>query len=375
MNIAIVGLGGVGAMAAWRAAEAGHRVLAFEQFHIDHDRGSSYGDSRVVRRVYTDALYTALMAEAYPLWDDLQRRFPDRELFCRTGGIYCGTAGSAGVQAAHAALVQADVAHDLLDAQACRSRFPAFACHDDEVALYEPSMGYARPSRCVRAAIGLAMAAGAKLFEHTAIVDIEPIASGLRLRIADGETVEVERLLIAAGPWTGPRLQQLGIALPLVVTRQTYVYLQPLRHPEEFEAGRFPIWIDDATLAYGFPRLGDVPGVKLANHGVRQPTTAAAVDRVVHEADRQVLRDYAQQRLPWLGPQVLYEKVCLYTNTPDEDFIIDAVPGLPGAFVIGGLSGHGFKFTPLLAQIGLELLTATCRRDLSRFGIARFETS
>src|SRR5205814_7538711 len=90
MRVLIIGVGGVGAMAAWRLAKAGHEVVALEQFRLDHDRGSSFGDSRIVRRVYPDALYTALMADAYSLWEELQACFPDQTLFVRPGGIFCG---------------------------------------------------------------------------------------------------------------------------------------------------------------------------------------------------------------------------------------------------------------------------------------------
>jgi len=372
MKIGIIGLGGVGIMAAWRAAEAGHHVAGFEQFQLDHDRGSSFGDSRVVRRVYTDPLYTDLMAGAYDLWHEFAARFPETELFHETGGIYFGQAGSPGVTSAEAALRAAGVLHEVLPAGECRRRFPAFSFQDDEVAVYEPSMGYARASLCVRAAAKLARQYGAELRENTTVAGLEPTSSGVRLVTGTGESAEFDRVLITAGPWTGPRLEELGVRLPLVVSRQTYVHLAPRERPEQFEIGAFPVWIDDSQWTYGFPRIGELPGVKLADHSHREPTTAGTVDRTVGEADRQKLRDYASRRFPWLSPEVVYEKVCLYTNTPDEDFLIDEVPGVPGAFLIGGLSGHGFKFVPLLGQMGLELMEGVQKRDLARFRLSRF---
>jgi glycine/D-amino acid oxidase-like deaminating enzyme len=155
--------------------------------------------------------------------------------------------------------------------------------------------------------------------------------------------------------------------------RKTYVHLEPERNLENFEAGRFPVWIDADSLAYGFPRLGEVPGVKIALHGGGDVVTPETVERAVLESDRAALHEYAARRFPDLSGRVVYEKVCLYTNTPDEDFIIDAVPGLPGAFFIGGLSGHGFKFGPLLGEIALGLLSdATMAYDLSRFSCTWF---
>jgi monomeric sarcosine oxidase len=376
MRVIIVGAGIVGTMAAWRLAQAGHDVQVFEQFGLDHDRGSSYGDSRIVRRVYTDALYTALMADAYPLWSELQSHFPDQELFSLPGGIFFGPRTHPQIAAAEEALNLSGVEYERLDAATCARRFPAVKLRDDEVALYEPSMGYVRASRCVRAAAMLAKRHGAQIHQHTPIEEVECGANGgLRVLNAKGEWLSADKVLICAGPWTQRYLARLGIAVALTVVRKTYLHLEPQRHHENFEASRFPVWIDADSLAYGFPRLGEVPGVKIALHGGGDVTTAETVDRAVQERDRIALHEYAARRFPDLSRHVVYEKVCLYTNTPDEDFIIDAVPDLPGAFFIGGLSGHGFKFGPLLGQIALALLTdAPTPYDLSRFACTRFSS-
>ncbi|HZO89416.1 MAG TPA: N-methyl-L-tryptophan oxidase [Chthonomonadaceae bacterium] len=376
MRVVIVGAGGVGAMAAWRLAKAGHEVIALEQFRLDHDKGSSYGDSRIVRRVYPDALYTALMADAYPLWDELQAQFPGEELCVRSGGLFFGPETHPLVQSAAQALAENDVDHEILSAEACARRFPAFALRPEEIALYEPSMGYARASRCVRAAAQLARQHGAQILEERRVESIEAAPEGLRVRTQAGETFTTDRLLLTAGPWTGPQLAKLGVQAPLVVTRQPYIHLQPARNAADFEPERFPPWIDaTAPITYGLPRLGDLPGVKIGLHDGGQITTPETVDRRVREEDRAAVRRYAAARFPWLSPEVVYEKVCLYTNTPDEDFIVDAVPGLPGAFVISGCSGHGFKFTPLLGQIAADLATGTpVPYELSRFRLARFDS-
>ena len=373
MRVLIAGLGVVGAMAAWRLARMGHEVIGFEQFGLDHDRGSSYGDSRIVRRVYPDPLYTNLMADAYPLWDELQARFPDEELFCRAGGLYCGPMGHPLIGQALEALKASGVEHELLNAVQVAQRYPAFSLAPDECAIYEPSMGYARASRCVRASARLARSQGADLREHTPIADIDTDAGGVRVTTQAGEVVAGDRLLLAAGPWTGPYLARFGVSVPLIVTRQAYIHLEPRKDAELFTSGRFPVWIDAATNYYGFPRLGDVDGVKIALHEHGEATTPQDADRHVHEAEIEATRAYALRRFPSLGDTVTYANVCLYTNTPDEDFIIDAVPGLPHTFVTAGLSGHGFKFAPLLGQILADLASDNpIAYDLTRFRIDRF---
>ena len=376
MRVLIIGVGGVGAMAAWRLAIAGQEVVAFEQFGVDHDRGSSYGDSRIVRRVYPDPLYTNLMADAYKLWDELQAQSPDEELFFRAGGVFVGPRAHPLIKQAKGALRAGGVDYEVLDKAECTRRFPAFVLDTDEVAVYEPSMGYARASNSVRAAARLAQQQGATVRENMSITDIKADASGVQLTTAAGETIRGDKLLLTAGAWTGPKLSELGVRVPLIVTRQPYIHLQPARHAEQFGVGRFPVWIDAGANFYGFPQLGDVPGLKIGLHNLGETTTPDTVNRDVTDADIQSTLQYARRRIPWLGNDVVYSKVCLYTNTPNEDFILGAVPGLPHTFVAGGLSGHGFKFTPLLGQILANFAMGKhVAYDLARFRLARFASA
>src|SRR5579862_1217944 len=315
LRVIVVGVRGVGAMAAWQLAQAGHDVIALEQFRLDHDLGSSYGDSRIVRRVYPDALYTALMADAYVLWYELQARFANEELFRPIGGLFFGEAIHPLVRQGAEALAHSGVAHEVLTAAECHRRFPAYALRDDESAVYEPSMGYVRASRCVRAAALLARQSGADIREGTPAVAIGRDGAGIQVTTAQGETLHADRLVINAGSWAGPLMAQLGLQLPLTVTRQVYIHLDPVRHAADFEVGRFPVFIDIVANAYGFPRLGDVPGVKVALNHQGVITTPDAVDRTVTEADRETIRRYVAGRFPDLaraGSVPCYEKVCLY---------------------------------------------------------------
>lgn len=361
-------------MTAWRLAAAGHKVTALEQFRIDHDRGSSYGDSRIVRRVYPDALYTRMMADAYALWAGLMRDSEDDSLFVQCGGLFFGQADNADLLDAEAALSSSDVPYERLDARECMRRFPAFRLDPEEAALYEPSMGYARASRAVRAAARLAVRSGADIREETPVIAIEDDSDGVRVVLATGERLEADRLVVSAGPWASPLLAPLGVHLPVTVTRQPYAHLEPAESPELFEPGRFPVWIDIAANAYGFPRMGDVPGVKIGSHDYGASTSPDVVDRAVRDRDSATILDYSARRFPKLGRTLAYQKVCLYTVTPDNDFIIGALPGHERVVLISACSGHGFKFTPLLGEIAACLATDCHRKiDLTRFRLSRFD--
>lgn len=378
MRVLIIGVGGVGAMAAWRLAQEGHDVVALERFRIDHDLGSSYGDSRIVRRVYPDPLYTALMADSYALWNELDglRRAHGIEppLVNWCGGIFFGPQSDPQIAAAQSALDASRVSYDRWTPADCAERFPALRLTGDEVALFEPSMGFACASRCVRAAVEIARLLGARIYEETTVTGIEADGPGVAVTTERGETFRADRLLIAAGAWTQPLLASLGVHVPLVVTRQVVVHLEPDRHPENFEIGSFPVWIDAAANVYGFPHItGGQAGVKLAQHDHGEATTPDRVDRSITAADLEAVRRYARRRFDGLGERMAYAKVCLYTSTPDSDFVIDTVPGMPAVTFVSACSGHGFKFTPLLGKIAAALVTD--RRlpyDLTRFRLDRF---
>ena len=379
MRVLILGAGGVGAMAAWRLAQAGHEVVALERFRVNHDRGSSYGDSRIVRRVYPDPLYTALMAKSYTLWNELEtlsaRHGIDTPLVQWCGGMFFGPKAHPDIAAAQAALDANLVPYEVWTSLDRPEHFPALRLDTGEIALYEPSMGFAYASRCVCAAVAIARHLGAQIHEETVVEGIDSEGDGVVVTTQTGTKYRADRLLIAAGAWTQPLLQSLGVSLPLVVTRQAYIHLEPDLNPENFEIGKLPVWIDAGANTYGFPHIGggQAGGVKLGLHDMGEATTPDSVNRNVTSEDVETARRYARRRFEGLGDRVAYAKVCLYTSTPDSDFVIDTVPGLPAAAFVSACSGHGFKFTPLLGEIAGALVTnQQLPYDLSRFRLNRF---
>ncbi|MBM3457068.1 MAG: N-methyl-L-tryptophan oxidase [Armatimonadetes bacterium] len=369
MEIAILGLGGVGSAAARFLAGSGHRVVGFEQYALDHDRGSSYGGSRIIRKVYPDPFYVELMEAAYPLWGELEREAGEN-LFLHCGGFFFGPEGHAEMMATEAALQTVGVPYARWSASETRRRLP-FALADDQYGLFEPQSGLLRASRCVRAMARLARSAGAELREQCPVEAVEVRDSGIWIRSAAGEE-RFDRLLIAAGPWAG-RVLAPWLTLPVVVTRQQYAHFALIRDRAAFAPERFPVWIDVETYYYGFPEHDEVPGVKVALHRFGPEHDPAGADREPRDEDDAAAREYLRRRLPAAAGEVTLHKVCLYTVTPDQDFLVDRVPGEPRIAYIGGLSGHGFKFTVLLGRIGARLVTdQEPGHDLTRFSLARF---
>lgn len=372
MRVGVLGSGIVGASAAYALAQDGCSVTAFEQFGVDHDRGSSFGDSRIIRRFYDDAYYTRLMESAYPLWRGLERTVA-QPLLVQTGGLYFAPAGHPHIQSALAALRAQGARHEALDAAAMRRRFPQFTFADDEVGVVDPEAGLLRASACVRAAVAAATAAGASLATHVRVAHLDQERGGPVFRLQSGEKVRFDRVVVCAGPWTSKFLPDLE--LPLRVTKQQYAFLRPTAQADSFEADAMPIWIDAPRQWYGFPHHGAIEGCKVASHDFgptfdpddpARETTSDVIERT---------RAYARLRLPSLADgEVTFAKVCLYTITPDEDFILDMHPAMRKCFFIAGLSGHGFKFGTLLGALAADLvLDRAPRVDISRFRLARFK--
>jgi glycine/D-amino acid oxidase-like deaminating enzyme len=383
-------MGGVGSMAAYYLARAGHEVVGLEQFRIDHDRGESFGGSRVIRRVYPDVLYTRLMDDAYRLWDAVQAEAGE-ELLVRCGGLHFGPAEHREMVNTERSLTEAGVPFERWDAAETMRRYPQIRLDRDEVAIFQAETGFLRASRCVRAGVRLAKRHGAEVREAAAVAAIDSRPDGVRVALGDGGSLTVDRVVVSAGPWTSRFLPWLAERFvgarpvgypdggcwgpgdrPLVVTRQQYIHLQPAPGDTRFRLGSFPVWIDNPVFYYGFPEHDEIPGVKIALHQIGDLVNPDAVNRSVDDACRADLRAYARRRFPDLTDTITYEKTCLYDNTPDEDFIVDRLPDEPRVVLVGGTSGHGFKFTVLLGQIAAALATdGAVRHDLSRFALRR----
>jgi sarcosine oxidase len=359
----VLGLGGFGSAAAyWLARREGGEVLGIEQFELGHVRGESQDHSRIIRLSYHATHYVEMAKHAYLAWHEIECDAGE-QLVLRTGGLDLGARVSAIPLSTYSdSMDAAAVRYERLDAGEIMRRWPQWRLTDEVHGLFQEQAGIAMAARGNAAHIRMAREYGATLLERSPVDSIRHRDGEVEV-VAGGQTYRARRLVVTAGAWSNRVLQDLEIGLPLRVTKEQVNYFAA-PNPAEFAPERFPVWIwmDDPCF-YGFPVFGE-PGPKVGQDAGGQEVTAETRTFDIDEPARQRVIRFLERSLPSaLGP-ILYSKTCLYTLTPDRDFVIDTVPGRPEiAVAIGG--GHGFKFASLIGRILSELAIDGSRRGSS----------
>ncbi|MFJ6127868.1 N-methyl-L-tryptophan oxidase [Streptomyces griseoviridis] len=373
-DVIVIGLGGMGSAAAHHLSARGSRVLGLEKFGPAHNRGSSHGGSRITRQSYfEDPAYVPLLLRAYELYEDLARG-TGREVAILPGGVMVGRPESRTVSGSLRSARQWGLAHEMLDAKEIRRRFPTLAPQDDEVALYEEKAGLVRPEEMVTAHLELAARQGAELRFHEPMSHWEPHRDGVRVHTAD-HTYTAGQLVICPGAWAPELLTDLGVAF--TIERQVMYWFQPRGGVGPFTPENHPIYIwedADGVQAYGFPAIdGPALGAKVAFFRKGEITTPDTIDRTVHAHEVRAMADHLARCVPDLPGTFLKAATCMYSNSPDEHFVIARHPAHPGSVTVAcGFSGHGFKFVPVVGEILADLaLTGSTAHPIGLFDPAR----
>jgi len=371
-DVIVVGVGGMGSAACYALAERGARVLGLEQYDIPHAYGSSHGETRIIRLAYAEgAFYVPLLQRSYERWRRLERDFGETLLHI-TGGLDIGAADSALLQGALHSCREHDLPHELLTATAAMARFPALQLPPHFVALHQPEGGFLRSERCIVAHVTRAQAVGAEIRAREAVLRWEARGDAIHVKTTKGEYA-AERLVITAGGWAGQLLPELApFAQP---ERQCLGWFQPLDLPL-FQPERLPVWLlygeGGEGNWYGFPVHG-IPGFKLGKFRHLGEPLDLSADREPNETDEALLRRFTEKYFPRAAGPTMSLKVCFFTNTPDEHFIIDTHPEHANVIVAAGFSGHGFKFCSVVGETLADLaLAGGSEWAVEEFGLGRF---
>ena len=366
----VVGVGGMGSAASYYLARRGKRVLGLERFGVPHSMGSSHGHTRIIRLAYYEhPSYVLLLERAYELWREIQREANEKLLYT-TGSIDSGPEDSWVFKGSWESCKLHDIPHEVLTGAELHRRHPGYRLPEDHLALVQPDGGFLAPERCIVSYVAAAQAHGAEIHARERVLEWEPLEGGVRVR-TDRGTYEADKLVVTAGAWDGELVDVLdGLAVP---ERQVLAWLQPTR-PERFRPENFPVFnlLVEEGRFYGFPVHG-VPGFKFGKyHHLEEVADPETLDRETHDYDEQLLRDFAERYFPdGCGPTMDLQ-ACMFTNTPDNHFVIDLHPDYEQVSFASPCSGHGYKFASVIGEVMADLAeTGITRHDISLFRLDR----
>lgn len=365
-DVIVVGLGAMGSAALYHLARRGKRALGFDRFAPPHTLGSSHGESRIIREAYFEhPLYVPLLQRAYELWADLGIE-SGRPLFRQTGGLTLGRPDGVVFPGSKRSVEMHALPHEILSAAEVRRRFPALEPDAQMQAVWEPRAGALFPEACVESHLALAQRHGAKVRVQEVALRWAADGEGVKV-VTDRGEYSAEQLLLTAGPWVGSLLPDRR--LPLKVERQIMFWFEAGGGQDLFSADRLPVHIWEyrpGKFFYGFPDLGT--GIKVARHHEGEPADPDRVRREVSPEEVEAMRAILREFLPAANGALRKSATCLYTNTPDEHFLIDFDRDYPQVLIGSPCSGHGFKFSSVMGEILADLLsTRSSRFDLSLF--------
>jgi monomeric sarcosine oxidase len=362
-DVVVAGLGAHGSAALQQLAQRGVTTIGLEQFALGHDRGSSHGATRMIRRAYPQAIWDPLVAAAYAGWARLTAE-SGQQLVTRTGGLFIHPAGDSG-------RLRGPGCAELDGAAAARIA-PALAIPDGYAAVHDPAAGVIDAAAALRAQLALARAYGAQIREREQVAGWEADGDAVVVHTRSGP-IRARRLVLTAGPWTGRLVP--GLASALRVTRIVNAYFgagdagnagagSALGPPN---LGCFSVQLPIGLL-YGIPALdgrglkvGLEPGLPCDPDAPRRPATASELA---------VLSEAVRELLPAAGP-ITEHLTCLYTMTDDRRFVVGALPDTPQVVVASACSGHGFKFAPAIGTALADLACGLARPDLDFLSPAR----
>jgi sarcosine oxidase len=371
-DVIVVGLGAMGSATAYHLAKSGSRVLGLDRFHPPHEFGSSHGLTRIIREAYFEhPSYVPLVQRAYELWVDLEKQ-AQKKLLVQTGGVMVGPPKGPLVSGALSSAHEHRLRHEVLSSAELQRRFPVFHPEPETVGVWEPRAGVLFPELIVQSHLELAARLGATLHFDEPVLKWEPEGQGVRIHTAS-RTYTAGRLLLSTGPWVESLVPNLK--LHFSVERQVLYWFEPLSEAKFFQVPNCPIYIWQYAphqFFYGFPNLGD--GVKVALHHDGETAQPDGPRREVDAREIENMRAILRRYLPSAEGRLRATAVCLYTNTPDENFVLDRHPLYSQVLLASPCSGHGFKFSSVIGELSAMLLRdQTPPFDLSLFKISRLD--
>jgi sarcosine oxidase len=371
-DVAVLGVGGIGSGACYHLARTGLRVVGIEQFSIPHSRGSSHGVTRILREgLHENETYVPLVRRALELWRELEKT-SGTQLFYQTGSLDIGLPESSIVVGSLNSCQRWSIPHETFAASELRRRYPVLRIYDEMVAVFQPSSGFVLAEGSITAHVNGACDHGAEIHGHEKMIGWEANGDGYAIQTTH-DRYEVGQIVFTVGAWAS---KVTGLSVQVRPERAVLGWFQPKENAARFGVGSLPVWIIDSPDGghfYGLPVFG-IPGFKLGRLSRNLDEVDPDLPLLEPDSrDEQDLRQFLEKHFPDANGSLLSMQTAFFEHSPDRHFIIGELPDFPGAWVIAGLSGHGFKYASALGELAKDLLVQRkSGYDLSPFRLDRF---
>lgn len=378
LDAIVVGGGIIGRLTAWHFAKSGKSTLLLEKDRLNLAKGSSRGLSRMFGETFIRDIYYRLACQSRLLWKELEYKTGEKLLYLNGSlDIVSGSGARRSIKELTSVLISRKIPFEVFDGDDLRQEYPQWERSSRVRAVYSSNGGILQAERCMNASILAAQKCGALIKEQSRVVNIESCRSAtVLLKMSSGETYRTRKLVLAAGPWAVNILKRLGVNLPLRVSQEQTVYFVPHHNAHLFEPENFPVWeweTEGGQFIYGFP-IFEKNGIKVAFHsdGHYLKNLGEFQQKPYLEVIKR-LHSFLKKHIPDAAGEAFGATTCMYTNTPDNDFVIDTIPGMPQITFFTGCSGHAFHCAPALGKTLVELATdGKTTLDISPFSLKRF---
>tara|TARA_B100000686_G_scaffold63518_2_gene68214 strand:- start:3309 stop:4436 length:1128 start_codon:yes stop_codon:yes gene_type:complete len=369
----VIGLGGMGSASLFELSSKGQNVLGIEQFDIGHDKGSSHGLSRIIRLAYWEGIeYVPLVLRAHDRWIELEKTYNEK-LLNITGALDIGLESSETISGSLKACREFDIPHEIFTSTELSKKFPAYLLPEEYSSVFQKDGGFLVPESCINLYVNESINNGADVKQNCKVLGWESDGNIVTVSTSDGN-FKTKKLVITAGAWTG--ILQDEMSRFLTPERQVVSWFKP-ESPEYYNSDQFPVFNMEVPEGryYGFP-IHHYEGIKIGRYGhLNENINPDSISREITDLDIITLRVPMEKYFQPTNPEPLFSQVCMFTNTPDEHFVLDYLPGNDNVFIASGFSGHGFKFASVIGELISDLMVdGGTEFDLGLFSLDRFNS-
>lgn len=375
-DVIVIGLGAMGSAAVFQLAKRGVKVLGIDQFAPPHVYGSTHGETRITRLAIGEgAEYVPFVMRSHEIWRKIEIE-TGCDLLTQCGGLIIARRSNRGVHHGKyqflkqtiAAAKKFGIEHETLTTDEIQKRFPQFNLTGDEEGYYEPAAGFLRPEKCVEAQLELAQKHGAVLKTNEKVLSYETENKTVTVK-TDKATYTAQKLIISAGAWVKELLETHQDKFKIY--RQVLYWFELEDNLDLYKEMPVFIWmhgVDTNNFFYGFPSL-DTTTIKLAREEFDSDIDPDNVKREVDETEKETMyEEFIKGRMRGVSSKCVKASTCLYTQTPDSNFVIDFHPEHSEIIIASPCSGHGFKHSAAIGETLAQLAThGESKIDISKF--------